>query len=135
MSLELNCLVLGEDSSHIFAVEIDVRKKVSALKELLKDKKKHTFKDVDADALKIFKVSFPVDHELDVALERFRPEHDLANGVHHLSGAVKRLGGVFGEPTDEHLHVIVLPPPTGEHKSLWLFVSIPYRGYPSSFVS
>jgi len=82
MSLELNCLVLGEDSSHIFAVEIDVRKKVSALKELLKDKKKHTFKDVDADALKIFKVSFPVDHKLDATLNHFRPEHDPHNAGH-----------------------------------------------------
>jgi hypothetical protein len=30
------------------------------------------------------------------------------------SNSVKRLKGIFGVPTEEHIHVIVLPPPAGE---------------------
>jgi hypothetical protein len=118
--LELNCLVLGEDQSHIFAIEIEDNKKVSALRDVIKDKKKHAFEHSDADALQIYKVSFPVDPELDATLKHFRAEHDPDNGVHHLFMPVKRLNGVFENPIDEHLHVIVLPPPVGERQSLWL---------------
>jgi hypothetical protein len=52
-----------------------------------------------------------VDDNLDARLEHFRPEDE---GGHRLSITVKRLKGVFGEPVDGHLHVIVLRPPDGE---------------------
>jgi hypothetical protein len=38
VQLELNCLVLSDDPSHIFTVEIE-----DTLKELIKDKNKPTF--------------------------------------------------------------------------------------------
>jgi hypothetical protein len=83
---------------------------------LIKEKKKQAFQHVDADTLNIFRVSFPMDDidELDATLNRFRPEHDPANGVHFLSMPVKRLKGVFGGLIDEHIHVVVLRPPAGE---------------------
>jgi hypothetical protein len=111
LTLELNCLVLGDGPSHIFGVEIKDNKKVSDLKEFIKDKKKHAFQHVDADALEVYKVSFPVDDGLDAKLRRFQAEHD---GVHRLSNAVERLKGVFGEPIDGNLHAIVLPLPACE---------------------
>jgi hypothetical protein len=114
LTLELNCLVLGDDPSHVFPVKIASTESVGTLKEAIKDKKKHAFQHVDADTLDIFRVSFPVDDNLDATLNRFRPEDDPENGVHRLSVTVKRLKGVFGGPIDEHLHVIILRPPAGE---------------------
>jgi hypothetical protein len=111
LALELNCLVLGDDPSHIFAIDIDGTKKVSALKKVIKEEKKHAFHHVDADALHVFKVNLLVGDDLDAELKRFRPEDE---GDRRLSSAVKRLKGVFGDPVDEHLHVIVLPPAAGE---------------------
>jgi hypothetical protein len=120
LPLELNCLVLGDDPSHVFTIEIADSKNVSALKELIKEKKKPVFDHVPADALNIFRVSFAVNDDLDATLNRFRPEHDPDNGVHHLSMPVKRLKGVFEDPIDEHIHVIAQPPPAGKRQSLWL---------------
>jgi hypothetical protein len=87
----LSSLVLGDDPSHIFTIEIADSKDVSALKELIKDKKKPAFDHVPADTLNIFRVSFPVDDDLEATLNRFRrrPEHDRDNGFHHLSRSVK----------------------------------------------
>jgi len=130
LQLELNCLVLGADISSIFPVKIANTESVGTFKELIKDKKRPAFDHVPADTLKLFKVSFPVDDDLDATLKRFRPEHDPQNGVHHLSVPVKRLRGVFGDPIDEHLHVIVLPPPAGECQLLWPFVSITHYNLP-----
>jgi hypothetical protein len=111
LTLELNCLVLGDGPTHIFGVEIEDNKKVSDLKEFLKDKNKPAFDQVPAHALEVYKVSFPVDNGLDTKLKHFQPEH---NGDHRLSNAVEHLKGVFGDPVDGNLHVIVLPPPAGE---------------------
>jgi hypothetical protein len=72
-----------------------------------------------------------VDDDLDSTLKRFRSEHDPEKGVHHLSVPVKRLKGVFGDPIDEHIHVIVQPPPAGKRQSRWL-VPITHRGTNSS---
>ena len=57
---------------------------VSALKELIKDKKKYAFEHVDANTLDIFKVSFPVDDDLVATLKHFQRKHIPENGVHHL---------------------------------------------------
>jgi hypothetical protein len=111
LALELNCLVLGDDPSHIFPIDIGGTKKVGALKELIKDKNKPAFDHVPAHALEVFKVNLPVGDDLDAELKRFRPEDEAHR---RLSSAVKRLKGVFGDPVDEHLHVIVLPPAAGE---------------------
>ena len=111
LPLELNCLVLGDDRSHIFAIDIDGTKKVSALKKAIKEKKKPVFDHVPADALEVFEVSIPDGDGLDAELKRFRPED---HRDHLLASPVKRLKDVFGDPKDEHLHVIVAPPLAGE---------------------
>ena len=53
--------MLGDDRSHVFTVEIVGNKNISTLKELIKDKKKHAFGDIDADVLKLLKVRALVD--------------------------------------------------------------------------
>jgi hypothetical protein len=126
LPLELNCFVHGDDPSHIFAVDIDGNKKVSALKELIKDKKMHTFQHVDADTLNVFQVSLPIDDDVDAELRRFRPEDE---GDHRLSNAAKRLKEFFRDPKDEYVHVIVVHPVASELQPFWLFVSMthPFR--------
>jgi hypothetical protein len=93
LTLELDCLVLGDGSINIFGVEIKDNKKVSDLKEAIKDKKKHAFEHVDADELEVYHVSFPLD---DAKLKRFHPEHEEDR---RLSNSVKPLKGIFGVPT------------------------------------
>jgi hypothetical protein len=39
-TLELNCLVLGDDLSHIFTIEIADTKTVGTLRKVIKDEKK-----------------------------------------------------------------------------------------------
>lgn len=75
---------------------------------------KHAFEHVDADTLKLFRVSFPSDDDLDATLRHFLPKHNPDNGVEYLSRPVKRLEGLFGNPIDEHVHAIVQRPPAGE---------------------
>jgi hypothetical protein len=108
LTLELNCLVLGDGPSHIFGVEIKDNKKVSDLKKSIKEEKKHAFQHVDADALEVYQVSFPVD---DAKLKGFQPEHEEDR---RLSNSVKRLKEVFRVPEEDHIHVLVERPPLGE---------------------
>ena len=120
--LELNCLVLGEDPSCIFPIEVDGSKTVGMLKELIRDRKRAVFDHATAGSYNpnIFGVSFPVDNDLGTTLKCFQTKDDPDNGVNHLLNPTKRLKGVFRDPTDEHIHVIVQPPPVGECQPLWL---------------
>ena len=104
LALELNCLVLGDDHSHIFTIEIQGTKNISALRTAIKEEKKPIFDHVPADA---FKHSLPMDDDLDAKLTRFHPEDK--GDRHRLSSAVERLRDVFGDALDKHLHVVVLP--------------------------
>ena len=54
---KLNCLVSGGDPSDIFEIKIAPTEGVSALKKVIKDEKNHTFRNADADHLKLWKVS------------------------------------------------------------------------------
>jgi hypothetical protein len=61
--LELNCLVHGDDPHNIFPVKIASTESVGTLKKAIKEEKKVTLEHIDADALKLWKVSIPVDAE------------------------------------------------------------------------
>ena len=117
LPLKLNCLVLGNDPSLIFPVEIAGTESVGALRESIKDKKKSAFDDVPAHTLNIFMVFCPVNDDLGAVLKRFRPEHDPSNGVHYLSNPAKRLKEAFEDYIDKHIYVIVQPP--RECQLLW----------------
>ncbi|KAG1766753.1 hypothetical protein EV702DRAFT_980692 [Suillus placidus] len=54
---KLNCIVLGDDPSRIFAVDIGETQTVSELREVIQDEKKPEFDHIDADRLKLWKVS------------------------------------------------------------------------------
>ena len=55
--IDLNCLVLGDDTSGIFGVQIASTDTVGALKEAIKEMKENVFRNVDADALQLWRVS------------------------------------------------------------------------------
>jgi hypothetical protein len=50
-------MVFGDDLKSIFQVKISATEPVSALKKVIKEEKRHAFQDVDADALRLWKVS------------------------------------------------------------------------------
>jgi Crinkler effector protein N-terminal domain len=49
--------VLGDDPIRVFHIKIDGTESVGSLRKAIKEEKKHMFKDVDADALDLWKVN------------------------------------------------------------------------------
>jgi Crinkler effector protein N-terminal domain len=95
--------VLGESRAHIFPVKIAGTESVGTLKEAIKDKKKPAFDHVPADALVLWKVSFPVDESLDGNLPNLLDEESLS--------PVRGLSKVFSNmPKEEYLHIVVKGP-------------------------
>jgi len=109
-TLDLYCLLDGDDASHIFSVEISNNKSVSTLKEFIKDKKKLALQHADADALKLWKVSILVDASFkeNVGKVELRDEEALS--------PVCNLSHVFThpEPAPRTLHIVIRAPLIGE---------------------
>ena len=110
--LELNCLVLGDDTSHIFTVKIPDNDNVSTLKKAIWTKKPNEFNHVDefnhvaADKLVIWQVSFPDDDNLPQMLDELNFVESNA-----LRRASTKLSKVFPtRPEDEHLHILIQRP-------------------------
>ncbi|KAG2056542.1 hypothetical protein BDR06DRAFT_879707 [Suillus hirtellus] len=57
LHLKLNCIVFGDDSRHIFPVDVEQTKTVSDLKNVIKVAKKPEFDHVATDRLELWKVS------------------------------------------------------------------------------
>jgi hypothetical protein len=110
LTLSINCLLLGSDSSEVFTVEILKTKNVSILKDLIKEKQSHRLSHVDASELTVWKVSLPADTitpELTVddveACEKLR--------------SVKKISSIFGDAlVDEHVHILVKASTGALHK-------------------
>ena len=112
--LELNCLIDGDDASHIFPVKIAMTESVGTLKKLIKEEKKVVLEHIDPDALKLFKVSITVDagFKENVGKVELRDEE--------LSSVV-RLSKLFAvDPEGGHLHILIVsdPPPVSANMSL-----------------
>jgi hypothetical protein len=114
-TLALNCLVSGDDSDHIFTIEVANAKNVSALKDAIKDKKRPAFDHVPADTLVLWKVSLPVDDKLEENLPNLAGETSLS--------PVIKLSKVFSNVDDTHLHIVV-GCPLGACK--WDFLAIAF---------
>jgi len=108
-TLDLNCLVLGHDTSRIFPIEIAERKTVGALKDAIKDKKRPALDHVPADTLLLWKVSIPVSRNLADNLSKF----DFVDEGSLLP--TEELSEVFSDsPGRKCLHIVVRAPPAGE---------------------
>jgi hypothetical protein len=104
-ALELNCLVRGDGTDHVFTIEIVNTKNVSALRKAIKEEKKHKFKHVDADSLILWNVSIPVNNNFQENVKKLDLRDEEALSL------VKDLSRVFvGEPTRQKVHVIVKAP-------------------------
>jgi len=118
-TVELNCLVLGDDPRHVFPVKVATIESVGALREAIKDKKKNVFQHVDADALVLWKVSIPVDRNLKGEINNLElPDEESLSPVEELSEIFS------GVPIRKHLHIIVRSPPNSESQSLRLSSSM-----------
>ena len=107
--LSINCLLLGSDSSGVFEVEILKTKKVSFLKDLIKEKQSRRLNHVDASDLTIWKVSLPVD----TITPKLTVDDVEAQELH----SVKKIFSIFGEnEVDEHVHILVQVPTGALHK-------------------
>jgi hypothetical protein len=113
-TLELNCLVLGDDSSNIFPVKIESTESVGTLKDAIKEKKQERFKSVDADSIVLWKVSITDDDGLQQQIEGLNLVEEQS-----LRRPAARLSKIFSDPVeDEHVHILVRPPPARECSSL-----------------
>ncbi|KAI6110990.1 hypothetical protein EDD17DRAFT_1765031 [Pisolithus thermaeus] len=107
-TLDLNCVLLGDDSSRIFAVKIPKTEKVCILKDLIKEKQSPILNHVPASALTVWKVSLP---EGIITPELTVDETRAFSGAQPLR-SVKQISSIFSEAlVDEHVHVLVQVPP------------------------
>ena len=108
-TLNLNCLVLGDDASRTFPIKIAKSDTVGDLRDAIKEKNSHTFQHVDAHALVLWKVSILVNRSLTQNLSNrtFGDESPLL--------PVDELSEVFSDsPARRHLHIVVSAPPASE---------------------
>ena len=106
-TITLFCLVRGELAANAFSVKIPKTDTVADLKELIKEKKKNDFHDIDADKLKLWSVSIPADDAN--ALKDLVLENNKDNGIQELH-PWDDIVDVFSAPAEEHIHVIVERP-------------------------
>jgi len=103
-TLQLNCWVFDDDISQVFPVKIPNTESLDAFRKAIKDKKKLSLHHVDADALTLWKVSFPVNHNFQQSLANL----DLTDETSLLSA--DDLSDVFSDvPPRKHLHIVVKP--------------------------
>ena len=73
------CLVNGMSSSQAFPVNIDASDTIGDLKELIKLKKAETFKEIDANDIKLWKASISWDPPNTIKLDEPPLEDTLSN--------------------------------------------------------
>ncbi|KAI0287937.1 hypothetical protein B0F90DRAFT_1914380, partial [Multifurca ochricompacta] len=99
--LSINCLLLGTDSSKVFAVKIPKTDSVGILKRLIKEEQSRRLNYVDASDLTVWKVSLPAD--------AISPE--LTVGGAKALSPLEKISSIFGEAlVDEHVHILVQAP-------------------------
>lgn len=106
--LELNCLVRDDDPGRIFQVKIAPTETVSALREVIKEKKRPSFDAIPADNLDLWKVSIAAD-SISAELPRRSFVKDEA------MDPLDPLSVIFPDvPTSRHLHVVIQRPQLGD---------------------
>jgi hypothetical protein len=103
--MELNCLVLGDETSRIFQVELVPTQSISELREEIKVTKKPAFDHVVADSIILWEVFqvVPIDENC---------KHNIASLCLVEEGALrlptKKLTAVFS-PVPDYIHVVINP--------------------------
>src|SRR4051812_45711002 len=103
MSITLLCLVKGNTSENAFSVKISRDEPISELKDAIKAKKQNDFAGIDADRLKLWKVTIPDDQDDLLSNLTLNERDELL--------ATKKISKYFPDsPPEEHIHVIVKLP-------------------------
>ncbi|KAF5348318.1 hypothetical protein D9756_010458 [Leucocoprinus leucothites] len=112
LQLRINCWVLGDSINGIFIVNIGSQESISALKDIIKEKRKPEFDHVPAATLALWKVSVPVGEIEGLGREtldtRLLPTFDLSQEFLH-------------SLDNDHLHVVIEAP--GSRESQWSFTA------------
>src|SRR5213082_2533546 len=103
MPITLLCLVKGNTTANAFPVDIDKDQLVGHLKKVIKAEKQNDFAGVDADRLKLWKVTIPGDQD-----DQLR---NLSHEGNEELSAINDIGDYWPEsPPKKHIHVLVEPP-------------------------
>src|SRR5271170_5522924 len=103
MPITLLCLVKGNTTANAFPVHIEGSSLVGDLKDAIKAKKQNDFAGVDADKLKLWKVTIPGDHDDQLRNLILQDSEELL--------AINDIGDYWPtSPPKKHIHVIVKLP-------------------------
>ena len=116
-TLNLNCWIFNEDYKSVFPIKIACAKTIGTLRNAINEDQHIAFQHVDLRNLNLWKVSIFINTSFKQNVNRL----GLQNEEPLLSGT--KLSKVFlDKPEDEHVHIVVRPPPTGT--SEWLICYI-----------
>src|SRR3954447_17734434 len=105
MSITLLCLVKGNTLANAFPVDINKDQLVGHLKKVIKAEKQNDFAGIDADKLKLWKVTIPGDQDDQLRNLILQDSDELL--------AIRKISKYFPDsPLEEHIHVLVEPPET-----------------------
>jgi len=103
MTITLLCLVKGNTLANAFPVDINKDQLVGHLKKVIKAEKQNDFAGIDADKLKLWKVTIPGDQDDQLRNLILQDSDELL--------AIRKILKYFPDsPPEEHIHVIVPPP-------------------------
>jgi hypothetical protein len=103
MSITLLCLVKGNTLANAFSVKISRDEPISELKKAIKAEKQNDFAGIDADRLKLWKVTIPGDQDDQLRNLILQDRDELL--------AIRKISKYFPDsPPEEHIHVIVKLP-------------------------
>src|SRR5436189_5862061 len=105
MPIALLCLVKGNTLANVFPVDINRDQLVGHLKKAIKAEKHKTFHGVEADELKLWKVTIPGDQDDQLRNLILQNSDELL--------AIRKISKYFPDsPPEECIHVLVKPPET-----------------------
>src|SRR4051812_37285893 len=103
MTITLLCLVKGNTLANAFPVDINKDQLVGHLKKVIKAEKQNDFAGIDADKLKLWKVTIPGDQDDQLRNLILQDSDELL--------AIRKISKYFPDsPLEEHIHVIVKLP-------------------------
>ena len=103
--ITLFCLVHNKPATNAFPVKIPQTDTIGDLKEFIMEKEKKEFHDIDANNLRLWSVSIPINDT--AALEKLKNIEE--NSMQELF-PTDEIANVFSTPLKKHIHVIVKQP-------------------------
>ncbi|KAF8323654.1 hypothetical protein F5887DRAFT_903271 [Amanita rubescens] len=114
--LQLNCYVKGEPFKQAFEVKIGNDESVAALKGAIKAERAQTFSNVDAASIVLWNISIPYNPTLADNVDKLHLDDDglpqVSDQYIQSLSPLRKLSDIFSKPPiEEHVHIIIKPPP------------------------